>query len=148
MPLSRKTCSPRKLYEQVTKDLRPIYTAINADQAMLELEGAMQVAPAIASRVSSLTIFQRSPQWIGVSDRSGSADTPPLIEGARPTGCRFSPVLGDTRACGVYAVARDQTRPESYQWCYGVTASSYRDAWPGTATEKLLGSGGIGPVAS
>ena len=29
---------PRKLYEQVTKDLRPIYTAINADQAMLELE--------------------------------------------------------------------------------------------------------------
>ena len=29
---------PRKLYEQVTKDLRPIYTAINAEQAMLELE--------------------------------------------------------------------------------------------------------------
>jgi putative transposase len=29
---------PRKLYEQVTKDLRPIYTAINAEQAMHELE--------------------------------------------------------------------------------------------------------------
>jgi transposase-like protein len=29
---------PRKLYEQVTKDLRTIYTAVNADQAMLALE--------------------------------------------------------------------------------------------------------------
>jgi putative transposase len=29
---------PRKDYEQVTKDLRPIYTAINADEAMLALE--------------------------------------------------------------------------------------------------------------
>jgi putative transposase len=29
---------PRKHYEQVTKDLRPIYTAIDADQALLELE--------------------------------------------------------------------------------------------------------------
>jgi putative transposase len=29
---------PRKQYEQVTKDLRPIYTAIDADQALLALE--------------------------------------------------------------------------------------------------------------
>ena len=29
---------PRKQYDQVTKDLRPIYTAINADEAMLALE--------------------------------------------------------------------------------------------------------------
>jgi len=29
---------PRKQYDQVTKDLRPIYTAINADQAMVALE--------------------------------------------------------------------------------------------------------------
>ncbi len=29
---------PRKQYEQVTKDLRPIYTAIDADQALLEFE--------------------------------------------------------------------------------------------------------------
>jgi len=29
---------PRKQYEQVTKDLRPIYTAINPDQALLALE--------------------------------------------------------------------------------------------------------------
>ena len=29
---------PRKQYEQVTKDLRPIYTALDADQALLELE--------------------------------------------------------------------------------------------------------------
>ena len=29
---------PRKHYEQVTKDLRPIYTAINADQAMVALD--------------------------------------------------------------------------------------------------------------
>jgi putative transposase len=29
---------PRKHYEQVTKDLKPIYTAIDADQALLELE--------------------------------------------------------------------------------------------------------------
>jgi transposase-like protein len=29
---------PRKQYEQVTKDLRPIYTAVNADQALVELE--------------------------------------------------------------------------------------------------------------
>jgi putative transposase len=33
---------PRKLYEQVTKDLRPIYQAINAEQAMLELEAFEQ----------------------------------------------------------------------------------------------------------
>jgi transposase-like protein len=30
---------PRRQYEQVTKDLRPIYTAIDADAAMLALEG-------------------------------------------------------------------------------------------------------------
>jgi putative transposase len=29
---------PRKQYEQVTKDLRPVYTAIDADQALLALE--------------------------------------------------------------------------------------------------------------
>jgi putative transposase len=29
---------PRKQYEQVTKDLRPIYTAVDADQALLALE--------------------------------------------------------------------------------------------------------------
>jgi putative transposase len=29
---------PRKHYEQVTKDLRPIYTALDADAALLELE--------------------------------------------------------------------------------------------------------------
>jgi putative transposase len=29
---------PRRHYEQVTKDLRPIYTAIDADQALLALE--------------------------------------------------------------------------------------------------------------
>ncbi len=29
---------PRRQYEQVTKDLRPIYTAIDADQALVELE--------------------------------------------------------------------------------------------------------------
>ena len=29
---------PRKQYDQVTKDLRPIYTAINAEEAMLALE--------------------------------------------------------------------------------------------------------------
>ena len=29
---------PRRQYEQVVKDLKPIYTAINADQALLELD--------------------------------------------------------------------------------------------------------------
>jgi putative transposase len=39
---------PRKQYDQVTKDLRPIYTAINADQAMIALEAFETKWPELA----------------------------------------------------------------------------------------------------
>jgi 4-hydroxyacetophenone monooxygenase len=69
---------------------------------------AMQIGPAIADRVESLTVFQRSPQWIAPNDVYFSPvgehvhcswSTSPTTRPGTARGCRGSTTTRSTRPC-------------------------------------------------